>query len=119
MHVESVACEHDAGDVLSYVMHISFYGRYHHFWFVLCRAFILHEWLQYRYGIPHHLGRLHDLREEHLSLSEHSSDCLHSFHQRAFDDLQSLAISVHGLPEVGLEVLGLSLDESIHEPFFE
>ena len=88
MHIESVACEDNTCDVLSYIVYISLYGRYHYLRAAALLVVVVHVWFKDGYGVPHHLGGLHYLRKEHLSFSEELAYCFHSCHERTFDYLQ-------------------------------
>ena len=88
MHIESVACEDYACNVLSYIVYISLYGRYDYLRPTALPVVIVHVWFKDGYGVPHHLSGLHYLRQEHLSFSEELADCFHSGHEGSFDYLQ-------------------------------
>ena len=75
--------------------HYGLFGRF---------VVLAHIWFQNRDGIPHYLCRLHDLRKEHLAVSEQFSDSFHAGHQRSFDDLQCAFSLVEESLKVGFKV---------------
>ena len=86
-HIESVAAEDDARDILADVMDIPLDRRVNDDR-ALRRLFSgVHIGLQNGDGILHHLGGFHHLRQEHLAGAEAFSDFLHSRHQRPLNDL--------------------------------
>ncbi len=104
MNVESVACQNYAGYVLSNVMDVSLYRCNDHYGLFGRFVVLAHIWFQDGDGIPHYLCRLHDLRKEHLAVSEQFSDSFHAGHQRPFNDLQSAFSLVKEPLQVGFKV---------------
>ena len=91
-HVEVVALEHDADDVLADVVHVALDRR--HDDRALRRASVAGARLfgldvrnQVRDGLLHHPRALDDLRQEHLAGAEQVADDVHAVHQRALDHL--------------------------------
>ena len=79
----------------------------------------LHVRFQDGDGIFHHLGRLDDLRKEHLSLAEALPDFLHPGHQRPLDDRYGAPQPLQGGHERLLQVLGPAGDERLPERFLD
>ena len=80
---------------------------------------LIHEWLQYFHGVPHYLGGLHYLRQEHLSLSEQAAYRLHSCHERTFDHLYGLSIFLKSFLDVFFEICSRTLYQSILQSFLD
>ena len=89
--VKAVAAQHNAGDVLSYVVDISLYGGHDHFGPAAGLFRSLKMRFQHAHGLAHHLGALDHLRQEHLAFSKSSSHFFHGIHQRAFNHLYGAA----------------------------
>ena len=117
--LETVAAEHDACDVLSNVMDVALYGRDDNLRLFASLVVSVHVWFEDAYGVSHHLGRLHDLRKEHLAISEEASDCLHASHERSLDDLQGTSVLLHRLFQVCFQGLGLAFDERVLQAVFQ
>ena len=79
----------------------------------------VHVWLEDGHCVSHHLGRLHDLRKEHLAISEEASDGLHARHERPLDDLQGTSVLLHRLFQVCFQGLGLAFDERVLQAVFQ
>ena len=84
---EPVAPQDDARDVLADVVDIPLHRRMDDDRPLHGLFAGFHVRLQQGHCVLHHLGRLDDLREEHLPLAEPPSHLLHSGHQRPLDDL--------------------------------
>ena len=89
-HVEVIALEHDADDVLANVMHVALDRRHHDLAGFGCRAvlLLLNVGSQMRDRLFHHARRFHHLGQEHLAGAEQVADDIHAIHQRALDDVQ-------------------------------
>ena len=85
--LETVAPQDDARDVLADVVDVALDRRVDDDRPLRGLLAGFHVRLQDRHRVLHHLGRFHDLREEHLSLAEPSADFLHPRHERPFNDL--------------------------------
>ena len=88
MHVETIAGQHYACNVLSYIMNIALDGgQYDRIAFGSCALALItiHIRFQNLHSIPHYLGGFYDLRKEHLAVSKQPSDLFHTCHQRTFD----------------------------------
>ena len=90
-HLEAVALQDHADDVLADVVDVALDGRHDDPALALGRSgfllFRLDEGDEVRDRALHHAGRLHHLRQEHLARSEQVADDVHAVHQRAFDHL--------------------------------
>ena len=100
-HLEAVAPQDDARDVLADVVDVALHRRVDDDRPLRGLLAGLHVRLQEGHRVLHHLGRFHDLREEHLPFAEASADFLHPRHQRPLDHLhgrsQPLSRGIHGL----------------------
>ena len=56
MDIESVAVQHDARDVLAYVMNVSLYCSQNDFGPFTAFVIIVHERFEYVHGVSHDLG---------------------------------------------------------------
>ena len=121
-HLEIVALEHDADDVLADVVDVALDGRHQdaaggrrvdeaEFDLLL-----LHVGHQPGDGLLHHAGRLHHLRQEHLAGAEEVADLVHAGHQRPFDHVQRPRDREARLFGVDLDELGDAVDEGVLEP---
>ena len=118
-HLESVAAEDDAGDVLADVMDIPLDRRVDDDGLLRGLLAFLHVRFQDGDGVLHHLGRLDDLREEHLPFAEASSNLLHPGHQRPLDDRHGAPQPLQGGPDRFLQVLGTAGDKHLPERFLD
>ena len=100
-HLEAVAPQDDARDVLADVVDIALHCRVDDDRPLRGLLAGLHVRLQQGHRILHHLGRFHDLRKEHLPFAEATADFLHPRHERPLDYLhgrsQPLPGGIHGL----------------------
>jgi hypothetical protein len=92
-HLEVVAAEHHADDVLADVVHVTLDGGHDDLAVVLAHVagaqlFFLDEGQQVGDGFFHHAGGLHHLRQKHLAGAEQVADHVHAVHQRAFDHVE-------------------------------
>ena len=120
-HVEVVALEHDADDILADVVHVAFDRRHHD------RALRLAGLTRFcflrldeRDEMPdrllHDPRALDDLRQEHLSGAEQIADDVHTGHQRAFDHLNRPGVFLPRLLGVVDDMRRDPLDERVREP---
>ena len=86
-HIEAIASQDDAGDVLANIVDIPLDRRMDDDRALRCLLAGFHIGFQQSHSVLHHLGRLHDLGEEHLPFAETSAYFLHSGHQRSLNDL--------------------------------
>ena len=118
-HLVAVAAEDHADDVLTDVVNVAAHRGHQHpaagglFLPLLLR---LHERLEVFDRPLHDPRALHDLREEHLPLAKQIADDLHAAHQRPLDDLEARRILPPCLLNVGLDVVGDSLQKRMLEP---
>ena len=114
--LEPAALQHDGGDVLAYVVHVSLHSSYHHLRLAAAAVLRLHIRLKHIDRLPHHLCRLHYLRQEHPALAEQFSDLLHTLHQRPLDDSHRAAEFRKALQHVVFQPRRTALDQRIPEP---
>ena len=123
MHLVVVASEHDADDVLADVVNVALDGREHELAPSVAHpgGFLLreHERLEIRDGALHRPRALHHLRQEHLARAEEIAHHAHSVHQRAFDDLQRLAVFRPRLFGIGLDVRHLAVQHGERQAFLD
>ena len=115
-HLEVVAGQHHADDVLADVVHVAL-DRGHHDLAVVpagiagAQFLRLDERQQPGHRLLHHPRRFHHLRQEHLAGAEQVADHVHAVHQRAFDHVQR----ARGLQP---RFLGIGLDvgvDAVHQ----
>ena len=102
-------------------MYVSLYGSDEHLArlgvaFLLLR---LDVGLKYCYCLFHGACGFHHLWQEHLSASEELAHGVHAVHERSFDDADSLGVFVESLVEVGVEICGNALNQSVCQALFE
>jgi len=89
-----VAAQHHADNVLADIVHVTFHRCQQHTWWPFFPVQVLFLGLdvrdQPRNSLLHDTGTLHHLGKKHLSSAEQVPDPIHSGHQRALNDLQSL-----------------------------
>ena len=100
-------------------MDVALYSRNYDFRLFASLVVSVHVWLEDGHCVSHHLGRLHDLRKEHLAISEEASDGLHARHERPLDDLQGTSVLLHRLFQVCFQGLGLAFDERVLQAVFQ
>ncbi len=116
-HLESVAAQHDACDVLADVVDIALDCG------VDCHRSVgrigfrfIHIRFEQAHGVFHHPGRFDHLGQEHLACTELGADLFHSGHQRAFNHTHGLAEGLETKHHVSLQVSGLAGDHIVAEP---
>ena len=115
-HVEVVAGQHHADDVLADVVHVAL-DRGHDDLAVGLADIAGAQLLRFDEGqqvgdrLLHHARGLHHLRQEHLAGAEQVADHVHAVHQRAFDDVQRPRRQRARFLGVGLDVLV----DAVHE----
>ena len=80
------------------------------------RRRLFHERFEVGHGRLHHLGRLQHERQLHLARAEQIADRLHAVEQDVVDDRQRRALG-HGLVQVGLEPVALTVDDASFQSF--
>ena len=120
-HLEVVAAEHDAHDVLADVVHVA-----------LDRGgddlaggprrrparalFLLDEGHEVGDRLLHHAGALDHLRQEHLAGAEKVADDVHAVHQRPLDHRKRAVGALPRLLGVVDDVIGDAVHERVAEP---
>ena len=121
-HVEIVARQHHAHDVLADVVDVAL-DRGHED--LALRAAVLrglrgllglHERHQVGDGLLHHARALDHLRQEHLPRAEQVADHAHARHQRPLDDLQRPGELPARLLGVGVDEVRDALDQRVGKP---
>ena len=114
-HIEPVAPQDDARDVLADVMDVTLDRRVDDDR-ALRRLFSgVHVGLQNGDCILHHLGGLYHLRQEHFAGAEAFSDLLHPRHQRPLNDLYGRSEPLHRRRHHLGQPLGLTGDQRLFE----
>ena len=115
--LESVAAQHDAGDVLADVVDVALDRGDQETGFARTGGFLAHIGLEDFDGVAHHLGGLDDLGEEHLACGEALPDPGHAVHQRPFDDIDRAAFLLQARQQVLLQGGRTAQDECADEAF--
>ncbi len=116
-HLEVVALEHHADDVLADVVHVALDGGHHHLALGLRIGaaeeplLLLDVGNEVRDRLLHHARALHHLRQEHLAGAEEVADHVHAVHERALDHLDGAR---ELLPRL-LGVLDDPLRDALHQ----
>ena len=121
-HVEVVAGQHDADDVLADVVDVALHGRHHDLarrraaLAARRRLFGVHVGHQHGHRLLHHARRLHHLRQEHLARAEEVADHVHAGHQRPLDHVERTARRLTRLLHVDADEVGDAVDERVLQP---
>ncbi len=126
-HLEIIALEHDADDVLADVVNVALHGGEHDLAGVLppiagdsggevARLLFFHERHQIGDRLLHDARGFHHLRQEHLPVAEEIADDVHAGHQRAFDDVQRALDREPRSFGVFLDIFGDAVDQRVTEP---
>ena len=119
-HLEIIAAEHDADDVLADVVHVALHRRQQDLAgggaFALVR---FHEGQEIGDRLFHHARGFDDLRQEHLALAEEIADDIHAGHQRAFDHVERPRGALARLFDIRFDIIGDAVDERIFEPLLD
>ena len=97
----AVAGHHHRYDILSYVVHIALYRSEQCLLLgAVLRAALPEQRREGAHSLFHHTGRLHHLRQKHLSLPEELAHMLHGGHEATVDHLEGRHSSAHGLQRI-------------------
>ena len=123
-HLEVVALEHDADDVLADVVHVALHRRHHDRALGLARVarqrlLLLDERHEMAHRLLHHARGLHDLRQEHLAGAEEVADDVHAGHQRPFDHLDGPRVLLPRLLGVLDDVRRDALDQRVRQALLD
>ena len=104
---EVVACEYNADNIFSDVMHIAFYGGKQDFSSRTCRTvfFIFHEGEQIGDGFFHNAGAFYHLRKKHFSSAKEISDGAHTIHKRSLNYIEWARVFFSGFFYVFIDVV--------------
>ena len=117
--LETVASQHDAGDVLADVVDIALDRGQQETGLGAAAPLLAHIGLEDLHGVAHHLGGLHDLREEHLAGGEQLAHARHARHQRSLDDVHRAALLLQARQQVLLQLRRSAADEGAGEALLE
>ena len=121
-HVEVVASQHDADDVLADIVHVALDGGHDDLALAarvpaVGRLRRVDERSEVSDGLFHHAGALDDLGQEHLSRSEQVADDVHTVHQRSLDDIDGTGGFPSSQFRVFDDMAGDPLHQGVGEPF--
>ena len=116
-NLETVTVEHDAHNILSYVVHVAVGSGQHHArpFLFLGPSLCVDKGLQMGHGLLHHLGRLHHLGQEHLTFAKQLADVLHGLHQWLFNHVDGATIFLQSLRDILSQVLAHALAQGIEQ----
>ncbi len=110
----AVAIHDDGYDVFADVVNVAFDCGDDHFAgrSTTCSLlFLLDIGGEPSHGVLHGSCAFHDLRQEHFAFSEEPAYLVHTVHERTVDDSDGRALLTHGVGQIGVHAVGLSLDE--------
>ena len=132
VHLEVVARQHDAHDILSNVVHITVGSSQHHdiafclrsFATSFCKRFSHTHVLpfqlrfQHLHRLAHHLRRLHHLRQKHLTFAEEPAHMFHRLHQRLLNHRHRVvAVGMQRLHDVFPKIAAVALAQCVLQSF--
>ena len=120
-HLEVVALEHDANDILADVMHVTLDRRENDLAIRadLASLFFFDERHEMTDGLLHYARRLDHLRQKHLALTKQVADNIHAGHQWPLDDIERLLCATSCLLGISNNIFVDTVDERVFQALFD